>query len=323
MKILKNLLSGLLLCVTGSISYADGIEPTETPHTGHFKNVGLGFLASYTEFKFNSTTGTNYYLFNGHSDLYSVSAGNINLAPSWTIGLALFRVNTDVQSNMFLDPGVSGSASQEIRNNSLGMHVMKQFSPNIFLDLAGAYGQNNVRTRSKIMPNSLEEQTAYGRSNNDSGFASLTGLYTRSWNNFTLLSSLRALYSQVNAASYSLQFNANEPAQTVLPLTNKVWFLMENAEISYSTHAATFPLKPFVNAGLLQVPSFSNSRSVVGTPINGISPQLSMNKGGYRLGGGISFQHKNWTLRLEEQYYNSVSVYTSYQTLASIHYAVS
>lgn len=324
MKIRTILLSSLLLLNTPMVcAEASKDKDAALKKTNKFKNIGIGFLTSYTDFKFNSTTGDNFSRFSGHSTLYSASVGNILVAPSWTVGMSLFRVDTSLNSQIFINPGVPADAHQETHNDSLAGHVLKQFSPKYFIDIAGAYGQNRVNTQSTIMPGTRSSQIGSARNTNHSGFASVAGIYTRPWKNFSLIASARVLYSQVNAGSYAFTFNtANLPAQTVLPLTNKVWFLMENAEIDYKFDKTRFPFRPFVNAGLLQVLSFSNSRPVIGAVINGVSPQLSMNKDGYRVGGGLSLNHKNITVRVEEQYYSSAGTYSSLQTIAGIRYTI-
>ena len=95
---------------------------------------------------------------------------------------------------------------------------------------------------------------------------------------------------------------------------------MENVEVGYNLEK--FPLwTVFANTGLVQVLSFTNSRALIGVPINGFSPQLNLDKNGFRVGGGLGYTHKQFTVRIEEQYYSAGSTYSSYQTLLGIKYA--
>ena len=118
-----------------------------------------------------------------------------------------------------------------------------------------------------------------------------------------------------------LYYQTPFPTQTVEPLSNKSWFLMENVELGYNLEKYPSWI-PFVNAGLVQVLSFQNSRPLVSIAINGISPQLNLDKNGFRLGGGLAYTHKEVTLRLEEQYYNAGNIFRSYQTILGIKYAL-
>ena len=128
------------------------------------------------------------------------------------------------------------------------------------------------------------------------------------------------MYSQINAGSYPLIFQPTLPSQIVPALTTKATFLFENAELGYKV---TTEMMPFINAGLIQVVQYSNSRPIIANPINGSLPQLNMNQNGFRLGGGVSFNHKQFTLRLEQKYYNAGGTFTSNQTFVGLEYQFS
>ncbi|WP_127101382.1 hypothetical protein [Legionella sp. km772] len=131
----------------------------------------------------------------------------------------------------------------------------------------------------------------------------------------------RILYTTVDSGAYSFFFQTNFPTQTIEPLSNKSWFLMENVEFGYTLEKYPSWI-PFINAGLVQVLSFKNSRPLVNIAINGISPQLNLDKNGVHFGGGLAYTYKDLTVRLEEQYYNAGRIFSSYQTLLGIKYAV-
>lgn len=292
-----------------------------TAKTGAFNHVGLGFLASYTDFKFNSSTGSNFNRFTGHSTLYSSALGNVKITPNWIGGLALFSVVTSVRSQVSIAPGQPATAEQATHNNTIFAHVLREVKNKVFLDLSGAYGQNKVNSTSWVMPNTKFQQIGEAHNISSNWFVSAMALYSRPWNKFSFNGNVRLLYSQVNSGFYTFQFAPTLGTQAVQALTNKALFLTENLEIDYALNTK-MSIKPFINGGLLQVLSFSNSRPLIGAGIIGPSPQLDIRTDGYRVGGGVTFEHKKLTLRLEEQYYSSGGNYKSYQTLAGLRYAI-
>lgn len=307
----------LLTPITGV--FAEEID-TAVNKNALFSHLNFGFLGSYTDFNFDSTVGNNYNRFSGYSQLYSIGAGNIQLAPSLIAGLSLFKVKTNTHTNLSIDPGIPVSSIQNIHNDSISGHVLKQINSSFIVDLAGAYGQNKVNTQVNLLPGTVAERVGYAKTHNNNWLATLTGLYTKPWKKFLLSANGRLLYSQIDAGRYQFDFQSALPSQVVLPLTNKALFLMENIEVGYMIDSVKNPFTPFVNAGLFQVLSYSNSRPVVSVLLNGISPQLNLDKNGYRVGGGITFHHKQFMARIEEQYYNASKTYQSYQTLLVIKY---
>lgn len=324
---LKTLLSILLCSVVHVAVASDALKESEAPldnpsaaPSTPFSNLWLGALGSYTDFKFNSVAGENYNSFDGYSQQVAIAGNNIVLAPSWTAGVSLFKIETHLGAKVGISPGIPAIADQSTRNNTLYAHVMKQFNANYFLDLSAAYGWNKVNTTSFLAPGTRSQQIGYSSTHSSNWFASATGLYSKSWKRFVLTANARLLYSEVNTGSYPFIFQSNLPAQVVQPLSNQAWYLMENVEVGYNLEK--FPLwTVFANTGLVQVLSFTNSRALIGVPINGFSPQLNLDKNGFRVGGGLGYTHKQFTVRIEEQYYSAGSTYSSYQTLLGIKYA--
>ena len=304
------------LLQTKEDSQAENVGPE-----GSWKQLWLSSLGVYTDFKFNSTQGANYNLYKGYSKLASIGGNNIFLFPGLTAGVALFRVETQIGSQLFLNPGIPARASQSIRNNTLFGHVLKQFKPNFFMDLSAAYGKNKLNTTSFLNMGGAGEQVGYANTYSTNWFASLMGVYTKTWKRWLMNANGRILYSTVENGRYSFFFQTAFPTQVVEPLSNKSWFLMENVELGYNLEKYPAWI-PFVNAGLVQVLSYQNSRPLVNIAINGITPQLNLDKNGFRLGAGLAYTHKQFTLRLEEQYYNAGSVFTSYQTILGVKYAM-
>jgi len=328
MQIRSIILSSFLFC-NGGIIYADTLptSPKSNPKiktdqsTAMFNQLSLGGLYSYTDFKFDSTVSGNFNRFQGHSNLYSIGAGNARLGHDVSAGIAIFRVDTSFNSQVSLNSGILPSTGkQTIHNNTLFGHVLKYYKPYVFLDLAAGYGQNKVVSESWIMANTPDQQYGYAHTRNTNWFASLTSAYHRPWKKFVLRANARLLYSQANAGRYMFNFQSVFPAKLIEPMTNKVWFLMENAELGYNLNPT---LTPFINGGLIQIVHYANSRPLINLPINSTFPQLSMNKNGFKLGGGVAINYKQLTLRLEEQYYNAGGTYTSTQTIAGFKYLMS
>ncbi len=288
-------------------------------HKGMFGQLNLGLLYSYTDFKLNSQVGSNYNNFKGHSNLYGVGGDNVILLPSVSAGVYIYGADTSINSAVFLSPGLPTTAGITIRNKTLFGHMLKSFTKYVLVDVSGAVGQNKSTIHSIIGPNIVDTQ--YGSANSRSGnwFASVAGIYSKPWKRFILSSNVRLLYSQVNNKSYLLTYQPTMSPQFVAALTNKIFFVMENAEVGYKYKPN---VTPFLNAGLIQLAHYSNSYPSVITAINGSLPQLNMNKNGYKLGAGIGFSYKKLAIRVEEQYYNAGGSYTSYQTLVGLRYVI-
>lgn len=326
MKVLSSALLGILLCNPMSLfAGGAGVEnklPAEqtqvTNNVGNmFNHFGLGALYSYTDFKFNSASSGNFNRYFGHSNLYALSGDNVVLMPGLIAGLSILKVDTKVNSKMLVQPSAFTSVRQSIRNYTLFGHVLKNINKQWAVDLSGAYGTNNINTSSILAPGT--PLTQYGAAKNASSnwFLGLTAAYSKPWKKFLFSANAKVLYSQINSGAYVFNFAPQNSSLLIAPLTNKVTYIMENAELGYHV---TPSFMPFVNAGLVQVAQFKNSRPLIVTPINGTLPQLNMNKPGYRVGGGLSFNRKSWSIRLEEQYYNSNNTFKSYQTLLGLKY---
>lgn len=292
-------------------------KESKEPIKGMFQQLTPKIIYGYTDFNFNSSTGLNYNRFQGHSNLYSIGADNVVLRPSIYAGLYIFKVDTVVNSQMALAPSNPSNSYQTIHNNTIIGHILKSFNNQFYLDFSGAYGQNNVNNQTWINQDTSNPQVGQGKYTNNNWLASVNAIYRKTWKNLDIKFNGGALYSQINTGSYLFTFQPTLPALTVASLTNKVTMLMENVEVGYPV---TSQIKPFINGGLIQVVQFSNSRPVLASQINGTLPQLNMNQNGYRLGGGVALNHKKFTLRVEEKYYNSNNTFRSYLTLVGLEY---
>lgn len=330
MKVQSAILSIFLLCLgqgvdaeTLSGTRNDSIE-TDVKNGGFFQKTTPEFLYGYTDFNFNSLSGYNFNRYKGHSNLYSVGADHISLNSTVMAGLYYFRVDTSLAAKFSFSPTPVVSSDQTIKNSTIFGHALKILTPNIYIDAAGGYGNNQLNTYTTIGSNELNPVAlfAHARNNTTNWFVSFNGIYRRIWQKLLVRANLGVLYSQIDTPDYHYLFPATNSRQKVASLTNKATLLLENAEFGYFVNPK---LMPFINAGLIQVAGFSESRPIISplTVINGTLPQLSMNRSGFRLGGGLAYSYKNIAMRVEEKYYNAGLTFTSYQTLATIEYQFS
>lgn len=280
-----------------------------------YKQIRPQLIYSYVDFNFNAVSGFNSNSYQGYSNIFAAGADNIQVRNDIIAGLYYFNVSTAFNSEILLNPTPLVTSEQTIKNNTVFGHLLKIINPQWFVDFAGGYGQNQLTMVTNIeSTNPLAANTT-----NNNWFLSLNALYRKTWDNILFKGNVGALYSQINTGSY--QFIPFDRSQvfTVAELVNKATLIIENAELVYTKNAE---LMPFVNGALIQVAQFSNSRPVLdpAVVINGSLPQINLNQGGFRLGAGIAFKHKQLNLRLEEKYYNSVGTFISYQTFLGLEY---
>ena len=333
MKLRSVILSIFLVC-NGQMIYADALSRTrndmaqttsERPGlSGFFQKITPEMLYGYTDFNFKSTSGANLNRFNGHSNLYSAGADHLSLSSSIMAGIYYFRIDTALASKYAFSPIPTTSSEQTIKNSTIFGHILKLFTPQIYVDVAGGYGYNQLNTYSTILPSDLNPEPlfAHARNNSDNWFVSVNGIYRKTWQKFLLRANFGVLYSEIDTPHYYYLFPTQGMSQRVERLTSKATLLLENVEVGYFIKPK---LMPFINGGLIQVVDFSNSRPIVSPTsiINGSLPQLNMDKNGFRLGAGVSYTYKNVTMRVEEKYYNAGSTFRSYQTLAALEYQFS
>jgi hypothetical protein len=310
---IKPYLLPILLC--GSLAAQAESKPHGVKHlkekpalaSSMLSHLSINALASYTDFTFDSESGTNY---------------NIVFSPTLAGGISLFKSQTNLGSYVNLAPGLPSVITQTTRSDIIFGHVMKAYKYDILFDLAAAYSWNRVDTTSVTAPGK-SAQLGYSANNGDNWFLSVSALHSKAWKQFIVSTNARLLYSQVETGSY-LFYSTTSTAtpQTVQPLTNQSWYLMENLELGYKLQR--YPQwMPFANTGLVQVLSYHNSRPSIGIAIAGSAPQLDLNKNGVHFGTGFNYTHKQFSLRLEQQYYSAGRTYYSLQTLLGLSYALS
>ena len=280
----------------------------------------LDFLYSYTDFKFNSTTGASFNRFNGFANQYGLGGRQYFISNRLLTGLYVYRIDTKVNSQLLLSPNPLSYTNQEIKNHTVLGYVNKFFNSNFSMGLAGAYGYNDLNNQLITSPGTSDQQIASARTNNYNWFTTLSAAYYKPVKHFLLQAGARLLYSEVHTRSYAYRIQNMPLSLPVERLTNRLLWVMEDAELDYT---ANEHVKPFVTGGLIQVAKNRNSRALITSPVVGSLPQLSITKNGYRVGGGIMLKHNKWSLRLEHKYYNASNLYVSNQTLLSISYAMS
>ena len=186
----------------------------------------------------------------------------------------------------------------------------------IFVDLAGGYEPNTGLSATQF--SAVQALNKYSADSNNAysknWFASASALFTHTWKEFAFNANLGLTHAEANQDPTNLYFAQTMASDLVPSLQNKVSFLHENAELSYRANGL---VQPFVGGGLLQVMNPSNGSSSLlnlGLP-NSLDPNLDTN--GYKLGGGLSFNYKQYALRLEQQYFQRGTMYRSNQSTLS------
>lgn len=306
----------LLLSLISEGCYANAIpNPQPAQNSENIKKITPEFLYSYVDFKFDSTKDNNFNRYQGSSNIYTVGAEHIVLANKLNAGLYILKVDTSLTSQFSIVPNSVAHSSQSIHNYTLFGHARKTLSERFSVDFSGGYGQNKIASGVWTVQNTPDINFGTANRRSVNWFSGINGIYLQSWKKLSLKANIGALYSQLDSKNYSLFYE--NTAQTIPHQRNKVTWLTEGAEFGYSL---TPEITPFVNAGLIQVVQFSNIPSDLPVPVNGLLPQLNMNKNGFKVGGGLVYNKKQFTLRLEERYYNSAGTFNSFQTTAALEY---
>lgn len=308
----------------------DGLDQPETSSTtiNFFKQSAAELIYGYMNFHFNSASDGNYSSYIGHSNLYAAGADRFKIAPNIIAGVYYFKVDTSLNSSIFLNPSPLATAYQLVNNNTVFGHVLGNITPAFALDFAGGYGDNRISSVSTVLINTPNQGIGYSLYNNDNWFLSANAVYTQAWGHYLFRGTVGSLYSEIDTGNYILSLTNSYPTiqtvqltpQLVAPLTTKTTYLIETGELNYTLWPQ---VTPFVNAALLQVVQFSNSRPLVATQINGTLPELNINQNGFRVGGGFTFMYKQLKLRVEEKYFNAGNLFTSTQTLVGLEYQFS
>ena len=310
-------LAVLLLNVQAAVANNSKNQTNPNPsiyNPNMLSKVSPELLYSYIDFDFDSSEGENFNRFQGSSYLFAIGADHILLPQSLVAGLYVFKIDTNVTSQFLINPGTATFTNQNINNATLFGHVRKSFNPHFDIDLFAGYGQNALKSQTLLFAGTPSATMAFANYGNTDWFTGFNAIYKKSWNKILFKANAGLLYAQVNSPLYGLTFQPVLTPQLVAPGYTKATYVTEVVEFGYRLNDR---LLPFINAGLIQVPGF-NTNTVFGrNTIIGSLPQLNLDKSGYKVGGGLTYTHKDFTVRVEQKYYNADNTYTSNQTIAT------
>ena len=323
MKIQSILISGFLL-LNGLVVHANDAtmrmkqDKDAAINQEHVAKITPEFLYSYIDFDFDSTQSLSFNRFQGHSNLYAVGGDNVRFYnDSMIAGLYYFHINTNVNSQFLVNDTPQINSYQSIDNNTLFGHIRKAIDKQFAIDLSSGYGQNDINSQSYAQQNTPQQFGAFSHYYGYNWFAAINGLYNTSWDKILLNASMGILYTQIDNDVYPVAFDSGLPPALRDSVNNHVIYLMENVELGYKLNSAW---TPFINGGLLQVGNFGGTPTGVVPQINGSLPQLSLDRSAYRVGGGLMYVRNQFTLRVEQKYYNSHDTFTSNQTIVGLEY---
>lgn len=285
---------------------------------------GLSNTASdplYRDFKFdsarllqmNSTPSLSPHLvFNGLGYGASSKEGTeSNQSPA--NGFFLYKLQ-QTDSRLPLPSNPFANNENQPTNSSLYGHLFQRLVQHLFVDLAGGY-ESYDNSAARFSPDSeLYKYSSNANSYNKNWFASASALFTHTWKEFAFNANLGLTHAEANQDPSNFYFSQTMSPELGSSLQNKVSFLHENAELSYR---ASSLVQPFVGGGLLQVMTPNNgSQSIVDLALPGsLDPSLDSN--GYKIGGGLSLNYKQYALRLEQQYFQRGELYRNNQSTLS------
>lgn len=217
-------------------------------------------------------------------------------------GLFVYRTDSPMQA-LSLPSSVSSSVNQ---NNNLYMHLLTRLMSHLFFDVAGGYG-SNVSNAKYYLSN---QQNLNGYSKN--WFASAAALFTHTWKEFVFSANLSAMRGDAQQDPYTPYLSYRS---TLVPnnLAKMSSFLQENAEIRYRGNPF---VQPFIAGGLLQIID-ANNLSANAVPFSPL-PEFNQDLNGYKVGGGLAFNYKQYIFRLEQQYYQRGNLYHGNQSTLSV-----
>ena len=229
-------------------------------------------------------------------------------------GFFLYKLQ-QTDSRLPLPSNPFANIENQPANSSLYGHLFQRLVQHLFVDLAGGY-ESTDNSVTRFTPDSeLYKYSVNGNSYSKNWFASASALFTHTWKEFAFNVNLGLTHAEANQDPYNLYFGQTmSPELASSSLQNKVSFLHENAELSYRVNSL---LQPFVGGGLLQVMTPSNgTQSLVDLALPGsLDPSLDSN--GYKIGGGLSLNYKQYALRLEQQYFQRGELYRNNQSTLS------
>lgn len=271
-------------------------------------------LYAYRNYLFN-TKKLGFNQLQGNSNLYIIGGNNLQISDSLFGGIFLYQLVTHL--NISLTP--DDSTNQDVHNHSVFAHVLKRVNTNLFIDVLGGYGHNTMAYLTSAPQTDLGN-IGFAHGTGYDWFTSLKAVAVRPWRQFNLTGNIGVLYGDVTQNTFTYTFVSPFPSVEIPSIRTNSTLALESAEIGYRLNTN---IEPFLNGGLIQVLSYQNTRERgIGLFSIGALPDISSRHGGIQIGGGVTLQYKQFTLRLEQQYYERGDIYCSNQTLASLKIAM-
>ena len=292
-----------------------GAVKTSDSQNNGLKNFSLQAMYNYNNFKFNSSTANSYNKFQGYTNLYLIGGHDAVIRKNLSGGIYFYNAQTRMTTDLLLNPSSLVNTTQSIQSNNVIAHLQQEVKPSWYLEEVGGYGQNSFNYQTVMGPNTSTATSSDAKSQGNNWFVILAGKYVHTGNHVTTKAGLSLLYAQITQGDFSYYFSPT--IATIVPeLVNKSTYLLENVEFTYTAHEK---IQPFINAGLLEVLQFSNSRPLFSDSLLvAASPEFNLNQNGFRVGAGFSVVYKQATLRLEQQYDQRGSVFHTNQSVVGL-----
>lgn len=285
---------------------------------GHMLHGSLpGLIYSYVDFYFNSSSGANFNRFRGHSNIVGFGGNQLNLFKDFQGGVFFYHIDTSNMTYISISPNSPSLYNSKNRNDTIFAHLTKPLKHGFSVDGGFGYGSNHSTLNGTIYASGLTPFYSNASYSFNNWFANATLFYQRQMKSFVVSAFVQGLYTQSDVNGYTQQFSANFSPSTVAPLTTKITYILEDVTVNYKSNN---PFSPYLSAGLIQVADYSQSRPSLAGTVNGSLPQLALNQSGYRLGGGLGYNHKNAAVRVDYRYYEAGSQFHSSQVTLNLTY---
>lgn len=293
--------------------FLDKQAPTALDQTFKLAILGYGY---YQDFKFNSNANPLFNIYKGHVDGGNLGAENIKLLKDLTLGVSAVGSQTSLEAASFLNAALTTSA-QFIDSKGFYAHLTKRWNNFLMMDFFGGYNHNTTELSSLIFTANTPLGFAKYYGNNE--YIGLRTFLGYVYKNFIVQADVNYWYTHFSQNQYNIIYtNFIAPVEA---LTTKVSTFTENMRLYYKVSEH---ILPFINAGLIQVPSTRYSRPV-GSLANfllttGSLPSLTLDKSGYFLGAGLFLTYKNWNITPSYQYGRRGSPFQTNTYMLSIQY---
>lgn len=247
------------------------------------------------------------------TNTYGADLNHFQLNQKPSSGFFIYKMDSELSSQLRQLSLPVPDSGKSMYSNSIYAHLITRFMQHLFFDLAGGYGQNHLGYNSGVNLN-YWGRNGYSSALSKNWYASASALFTHTWKEFVFNANLQALHGDLEQDAYTLNFMANPASQVSSKLNNNVSYLEENAEISYKVNDR---VQPFIGGGFLQVFDL-NSHQTVSPLFSSAISDYNLDMNGYKLGGGLAFNYKQYVFRLEQQYFQRGNIYHGNQSTLSV-----